>query len=314
MKTIILLTTILFAVILVSASLDTTAPTTKAELGEKLFFDPILSSDRTISCGSCHKPAQAFADTGAVSRGVGGRKGTRNSPSAMNLSLQKIFFWDGRKSNLEEQALEPISNPVEMNLPIAKAVARLRTSKSYNTWFKKIFDQSPSSKNLAEALAAFERTLETTDSPFDEWKFSGDTTAVSESAKRGFVLFNGKAKCITCHFGADLTTNEFRNIGLFDAKQLNDSGRFKISRKMEDVGRFKVPALRNIAVTFPYMHNGMFRTLDEVIDFYNDPSKIVPGAINRDTLFAKPLDLTAMEKSDLKEFLFSLTDRRFKKN
>jgi cytochrome c peroxidase len=313
MKTVIILTIILFAVILVSASIGPIDPADKAELGEKLFFDPILSSDRTISCGSCHQPNRAFADTGAVSLGVGGGRGLRNTPSAMNLSLQKVFFWDGRKSNLEEQALEPISNPVEMNLPIEKAVARLRASKKYSAWFKKIFNEGPYAHNLAEALAAFERTLETTNSPFDDWKFSGNASAVSESAKRGFVLFNGKAKCIKCHFGADLTTNEFRNIGLFDGKQLNDSGRFRISRKSEDIGRFKVPALRNISVTAPYMHNGMFKTLEEVIDFYNDPSKKVPAAINRDSLQSKPLDLTVMEKNDLKEFLLSLTDRRFKR-
>lgn len=313
MKTIIILAMILLGVIWVRASIDNGVPADKAGLGRELFFDPILSSDYSVSCASCHKPEHAFADNRKVSLGVKGRKGTRNTPSAMNLSLQKIFFWDGRRVTLEEQALEPIMNPAEMNLPIEKAITRLRASKKYRAWFQRIFEGEPSRENLAAALAAFERSLETIESPFDEWKFSGDTNAVSQSAKRGFLLFNGKANCIKCHFGADLTTHEFRNIGLFDGRELNDSGRSSISGKKEDIGKFKVPGLRNIAVTAPYMHNGMFKTLDEVIEFYNDPAKKVPGAINRDSLMAKPLELSVMEKNDLKEFLLALTDKRFQR-
>jgi cytochrome c peroxidase len=277
-----------------------------------LFFDSILSKDRTVSCASCHRPAYAFADTSAVSLGVKGRKGVRNTPTAMNVLLHQTFFWDGRAKSLEEQALAPIENPVEMNLPLEQAIARLKKSKMYNVYFKKIFGTEPTRENLGAAIAAFERTLETSDSPFDNWKFSDDPNAVSEEVKRGFILFNGKGKCVQCHFGADLTANEFRNIGLFDGKQLNDSGRMVVSGKKEDIGKFKTPSLRNVAITAPYMHNGMLKTLDDVIEFYNQTDKIVPHPINRETIVAKPLELTPQEKNDLKQFLISLTDKRFR--
>jgi cytochrome c peroxidase len=290
-----------------------TKPVNKATLGELLFSDPILSKDNTISCASCHKPAYAFADTSAVSGGVAGKKGARNTPTAMNLSLSRSFFWDGRSKTLEEQALGPIENLVEMNLPVDEAIYRLKNNKKYTEYFKEIFNSEPTKENLGAAIAAFERTLETSNSPFDNWKFSDDSTAVSNAVKRGFIVFNGKGKCIKCHFGADLTAQEFRNIGLFNGKNLNDSGRSVVSGKAEDIGKFKTSSLRNIAITAPYMHNGLFKTLEQVIDFYNDTKKIVPNAINKDTLLNKPLGLTRQEKKDLETFLISLTDKRFNK-
>lgn len=288
-------------------------PANKAELGEMLFSDPILSRDRTISCASCHKPAFAFADTAAVSLGVKGRTGVRNTPSAMNLSLQRSFFWDGRAKTLEEQVLAPIANPVEMDLPVHEAVRRLRNDKRYNRYFMRLFNSAPDSSNLAAAIAAFERTLETSNSAFDNWKFSDDAGAVSEAVKRGFTLFNGKGKCVKCHFGADFTANEFRNIGLFNGRELNDSGRAVISGNKEETGKFKTAGLRNVAITAPYMHNGMFRTLEEVIDFYNEPDRFVSQAIDRDTILARPLELSPQEKKDLVAFLAALTDKRFVK-
>jgi cytochrome c peroxidase len=312
MKKAIILSTIVIAIISIQASVMHKEPSDKAELGELLFFDSILSKDRTVSCASCHRPAYAFADTSAVSIGVKGRKGVRNTPTAMNVLLHQTFFWDGRAKSLEEQALAPIENPVEMNLPLDQAIARLKKNKKYSAYFKKIFGTEPTRENLGAAIAAFERTLETSDSPFDNWKFSDDPNAVSEEVKRGFVLFNGKGKCVLCHFGADLTANEFRNIGLFDGKQLNDSGHMVVSGKRDDIGKFKTPSLRNVAITAPYMHNGMLKTLDDVIEFYNHTEKIVANPINKDTILAKPLDLTPQEKHDLKEFLIALTDKRFK--
>jgi cytochrome c peroxidase len=287
--------------------------TNKEELGKLLFFDPVLSKDYTVSCASCHKPGYAFADTTAVSRGVARKKGSRNTPSAMNVSLLSSFFWDGRAADLEEQALAPIENVAEMNLPLQEALCRLKNNKRYYRLFEEAFDSEPTAKNLAEAIAAFERTLETSESPFDNWKFSDDANAVSDNVKRGFALFSGKGKCTSCHFGSNFTNNEFRNIGLFNAKNLKDSGRSLISGKKEDAGKFKTPGLRNVAITAPYMHNGMFKTLKQVIDFYNDPGKVVPNAINRDSLLAKPLGLTAQEKKDIEAFLFALTDKRFNK-
>jgi cytochrome c peroxidase len=310
MKKIVLVLTI--AVVCISlTSLINNEPHTKAELGKLLFFDPILSDDRTISCASCHIPGKAFADTLLVSTGVQGKKGTRNTPSAMNVAAQRSLFWDGRAKTLEEQALMPIENPLEMNLSVEAALIRLKEDAQYNKYFRDLYNSEPSRSSLANAIAAFERTLETSDSPFDNWKFSGDSSAISTDVKRGFDVFNTTGKCVKCHFGADFTTHEFRNIGLFNGKNLNDSGRIIVSGAIADIGKFKAAGLRNVAITAPYMHNGMFRTLKEVIEFYNDPEKVVPGAINRDSILSKPLNLTKQEKEDLEAFLLSLTDKRF---
>jgi cytochrome c peroxidase len=301
----------LIAMVTMAVAFINKEPASRAELGKLLFFDPILSKDRTISCASCHKPDFAFADTSAVSTGVGGKRGTRNSPTAMNVMLRRPFFWDGRAKTLEEQALAPIENPDEMDLHLDSAIQRLRDSRIYDDYFRKLFDSEPTRENLAAAIAAFERTLETSNSPFDRWKFYADSIAVSMTVKRGFEVFNGKGKCNKCHFGADFTQNDFRNIGLFNGKELKDSGRMVVSGKIEDIGKFKTPSLRNVSVTGPYMHNGMFTTLMQVIDFYNEPGKVVPNSINRDSLLAKPLGLTQAEKSDLEAFLLSLTDDKF---
>jgi cytochrome c peroxidase len=289
---------------------STNKASTAAQLGKLLFFDPILSRDFTISCASCHKPAFAFSDTSAVSMGVYGRTGSRNTPTVMNILLRKPFFWDGRAATLEEQSLMPIADHNEMDLSLEEAVQRLKQNAEYRNSFTSIFQHEPTPELLAKALAAFQRTLETSDSPFDRWQMLDDSTEITADIKKGLEIFNGKGKCVTCHFGSDFTRSEFRNIGLFDGRKLNDSGRYMITRDHNDLGKFKTPTLRNIALTGPYMHNGMFKSLDEVIDFYNEPGKIVPGAINRDSLMSRPLDLTQTEKQALKAFLLSLTDRQ----
>jgi cytochrome c peroxidase len=177
-----------------------------------------------------------------------------------------------------------------------------------------VYGKEPSTNLLADAIAAYENTLETSDSPFDNYMKGTDTTLFSESAKRGLSIFNVKGKCFDCHFGIDFTGGDrFKNIGLYNGKNLNDKGRFVISEKAEDIGSFKVPGLRNIAQTAPYMHNGMFKTLAEVIDYYNEPDKVVVNSINRDTLLKEPLNLTNQEKKDLENFLLSLSDKRFNK-
>ncbi len=286
-------------------------PVDEVTLGKLLFSDPILSKDKKVSCASCHRAEYAFADTSAVSIGVGGKKGIRNTQTAMNLRFDTSFFWDGRAKTLEEQALAPIANPDEMNLPVYVAVKRLKLNKKYNAYFKKIFNSEPTAEHLAKAIAAFERTLETSDSPFDNWKLFDDATAVSDAVKRGFIVFNEKGKCVKCHFGSDFTTHEFRNIGLFDGKKLNDSGRSVVTRNKDDIGKFKTPGLRNAAITAPYMHNGMLKTLKEVIEFYNETEKIVSNPINKDTILTNSLGLTSQEKKDLEAFLHSLTDKQF---
>lgn len=294
------------------AALSAGEPTEAVALGEKLFFDPILSADRTVSCASCHKPEFAFADDVAASRGIRGQLTGRNTPSAANMAGRLDFFWDGRASSLEEQALGPIQNEKEMGLPLAEAVARLNADPGYAAAFQKIFRGPATEKNLASAIAAFERTLETGNSPYDRF-IAGDDAALTDAAKRGRLLFIGRASCNNCHSGEDFTSDRHKNIGLFNGKELNDPGRSAITKNSEHLGLFKVPSLRNVGVTAPYMHNGMFATLREVVEYYNQPEKVVQGSLNRDKALDQPLHLTETEVSELVAFLEALTDDRFVK-
>lgn len=306
----ILLLVILVAII---SSYVTPHPiNTKAALGKKLFNDKILSQDQTISCASCHIPEYAFADTLAFSKGIEGRATKRNTPSVLNMKNRPYFFWDGRAATLEQQALMPIAHPDEMGLPIKQAVARLNASSEYRKLFLRIFKELPNSKNLGAAFAAFEHTLETDSSYFDA--YIDDLVVFTESEERGRKLFiSHKTKCFDCHRGPDFTDDQFKNIGLFDGNALNDSGRYLITRKKEDLGKFKTPGLRNISLTAPYMHNGMFQTLEEVVEYYNNPGAFVLNPINIDSTLSEPLSLSKQEKNDLVAFLKTLTDQRFKK-
>ena len=283
---------------------------TKAALGKKLFSEKILSLDSSVSCASCHKPAYAFADTAAFSTGINGKLTARNTPSVLNMKNRPHFFWDGRAVTLQEQSLMPIQNPDEMGLPIEEAVKRLNESKEYKNFFQKIFKQQPNAKNLSAAFAAYEQTLETVDSKFDDW--SNNIKKLSASEERGRQLFLGdKSKCFNCHRMEDFTTDEFKNIGLYNAKDLKDAGLYNITQKETDKGKFKTPGLRNIGVTAPYMHNGMFKTLEEVVEYYNHPEKFVKDAINIDDDLKQPLGLTEKEKKDLIAFLKTLTDKKY---
>jgi len=287
---------------------------TEKELGENLFFDPIVSRDSSISCAGCHKPEFAFADNVAFSRGISSHFTTRNTPSAMNQSDRNFYFWDGRSETLEHQAMGPVENPGEMDFPATLLVKRLMKNVKYKEAFLRVYSKLPSKELIAQAIASYERTLETSKSPFDKYMSGEDTTLFLESAKRGLTIFNNKGKCFDCHFGVDFTGNDqFRNIGLYNGKNLNDKGRITISRLEKDLGSFKIPGLRNIAQTSPYMHNGMFKTLREVIDYYNEPDKFVSNSLNRDSLLKKPLGLTETEKKDLEAFMMSLSDERFSK-
>lgn len=282
----------------------------EVKLGNMLFNDKILSNKQTISCASCHNPLFAFSDTVAFSKGDEGKNGKRNAPGITNLSDRSFFFFDGRASSLEEQALFPIADPLEMNLPIDKAVDRLNKSPKYVALFLKVYHEKPSAQNLGKALAAFERTLETVNSPWDNYA-KGNKKAVNAAVLRGRKVFNTKGKCFDCHSGVDFTNDEFRNIGLYNGNDLNDRGRADFTKKNEDVGKFKVPGLRNVGVTAPYMHNGMFKTLKEVLAYYNNPTTIVSGSINTDSLLVEPLNLTNAELEDLEAFLNALTDEQF---
>ena len=286
---------------------------TAVQLGEKLFHDPILSSDFSISCASCHKPAFAFADTQALSVGVGGKLGTRNTPSVMNVAMREHFFWDGRAATLEAQASGPIGNPLEMNLPFKQAVRRIRHHDGYRKLFWQVYRHLPDSVHIVKALAAFQRNLETFDTPNDRW-LNDLPNGMSNEQLRGRALFmSARTRCFDCHFTPDFTGDEFRNIGLFDGKTWNDSGRYVVTHNANDIGKFKVPGLRNVAVTAPYMHNDRFKTLREVIDYYSEPEKIVPTALNRDTLFPRQLNLTETEKQEVEAFLHALTDEQFRR-
>lgn len=294
----------------------TELPTTKITLGQQLFFDPILSLDQSVSCASCHKPEFAFADNKPFSPGVNDSLGTRNTPSVMNMASRPYFFHDGRAPSLEVQAVMPIENPLEMNLSFDEAVQRIKTNKLYTTLFKTIYNSEPNSNNITNALAEFQRSLESDGSaPHDLWVNDIDTTAMTVSQQRGRTIFlSDEFKCFDCHFGPDFTGDEFRNIGLYDESTLTDKGRYDVTKDSSDIGKFKVPGLRNVALTSPYMHNGMFQTLEEVVAYYSNPHDFVKQPINMDTLMVEPLNFSERQKEDLVNFLHALTDKNIPLN
>ncbi len=219
------------------------------------------------------------------------------------LSIGMIIFW--RYVSDKEPKDAPSLGRLLFFDPILSADSTISCASCH----KPNFAFADTSALSIGVLAAFERSQETINTPFDEWCRTGRESTISASAKKGYALFNGKGRCISCHFGTNFTTGDFRNIGLYDGVQLVDSGRAAITGNRADLGKFKVASLRNIALTAPYMHNGMFRTLREVIDYYDDPDKVVPHAQNRDPLLATPLHLSNEEKQELEDFLRSLTDR-----
>lgn len=280
-----------------------------ASLGGMLFNDVLLSKDFSVSCASCHKPEFAFADTVAFSVGINGQVGSRNTPSAMNVLARTALFWDGRASSLEEHALQPIANPKEMGLSIVEAIDRLRRHPVYPDLFERVYGKEPDSNLLANALAEFQRTLETTNTAWDRYAIYGED--IDPAVIRGKAIFDSEGMCLECHFTPDFTADEFFNIGIFNGEEFNDRGRFKVSGDSTDLGKFKVPGLRNVAITAPYMHNGMFKTLEEVLEFYNDTRSVVPNSINQDERLREPLGLSREEMQDVIAFLNALTDDRF---
>jgi cytochrome c peroxidase len=296
--------------LLASASWRRSLPETEVALGEALFFEKMLSTNGKISCASCHIPAFAFSDTTAFSRGWNGGLTTRNTPGLVSVSERAPLFWDGRSPNLEDQVMHPLTHPVEMGMTREKLHRVLNRDAFYVKAFLKVYGKNPDTELLARALAAYERSLDAYDAPFDRYMF-GDSNAISPAAIRGRQVFLDKGRCFECHFSPHFTIDDFRNIGLFDGRKLNDSGRYNATRDPADIGRFRVPGLRNVALTAPYMHNGMFRTLEEVVEYYDNPSRFVPDAIGRDTLLARPLGLTSSEKADLVAFMKSLTASRY---
>jgi cytochrome c peroxidase len=274
----------------------------RVSLGKRLFFDTQLSRTREVSCASCHLPDHAFADPRQFSIGVDGNVGTRNAPALVNLAYNTSFFWDGGAPTLEQQAIAPIINPLEMDMKIGDVVDRLAQDASYVDAFARAYDSPPSPGTLTRALAAFERTLVSGNSRYDRFQ-RGDRSALSAAEQRGMAIALGeRGECFHCHVGFNFTNNSFRNNGLYE--RYTDIGRARVTELDSDIGKFKVPTLRNVALTAPYMHDGSLPTLEDVVDHYSSGgfvSETVDPAI-------RPLDLTSDEKHDLVAFLRALTD------
>lgn len=240
-------------------------PTTpeKVELGKHLFFDPRLSGDNTMSCATCHLPEKAFADGRARGRGHEGKELTRNVPSLLNAGLYSSYLWDGRAKSLEEQALGPIEAPDEMNQDLDELVRELNAVPGYVEQFQQVFGTKVTRDGIAKALAAFQRTLGSRNSPLDRY-LAGDEDALSPEAQEGLRLFVGEAGCIRCHSGPVLSDGKFYRLGV----DYKDKGRGEVTQKKEDLYKFRTPSLRDVALTAPYMHDGSQRTLFEVVEFY----------------------------------------------
>jgi cytochrome c peroxidase len=302
----------------------------KVALGRRLYFEKRISGDGTVSCATCHDPEKGFADGRKVGEGISGKKGARNSPTVLNAVFNEFQFWDGRAPSLEEQAKGPMINPIEMGMSNHDAVVSvIAKDPTYVADFQKVFGRKPNIDDAVAAIATFERTVLSGDSNFDRF-MAGDKLAMSESAQRGWELWNGKARCNTCHpfAGAtpNFTDNKFHNIGvaakardfaglsrkaagIANLQELafhpdySELGRFITTQQPKDLGAFKTPGLRDIALTAPYMHDGSEPTLLSVVEFYDkggEPNPYLDGGVT-------PLKLTPAEKHDLVAFMEALT-------
>jgi cytochrome c peroxidase len=317
----------------------------KISLGQRLFFDRRLSVDGTVSCSTCHDPALAFTDRKPTSVGIKGRVGQRNAPTILNALYNKTQFWDGRVNTLVEQAALPIVNSVEMGHPnLDAAVAQIAAVGEYQQAFRVIFGRPPNGADLVRAIASYERTQLSFDSPFDHF-IAGDKNAIDDSAKRGWEIFNTSGRCNKCHALTETTRdvtnfidNDFHNIGIGiirhnvvalarQAEQLINSGdtsaidraaiqtdmsalgRFLITKKEKDIASFKTPNIRNVLVTGPYFHDGSQETLWDVIDHYNKGDGLQNPYLDEDI---QPLALTENDIDDLVAFMASLTSPNYK--
>ena len=291
----------------------------KIALGQRLFSERLLSRDRTLACVNCHDPQRAFTDSRPVAIGVRGQVGTRSAPTLVNRGYGRSHFWDGRAPTLEAQVVEPIANPKELDLTIDEAVGRLTRTRAYGDQFEAAFGRPVNAQDLARALASYVRTITSGNAPLDRY-MNGERDALSEPERAGLAIFRGKGNCTTCHVGPTLSDEQFHNTGVAWrgagraaggapapleekwAGVFTDEGRAAITGRPEDRGAFKTPTLREIARTAPYMHDGTFSTLEEVVDFYNR------GGNKNPFLDAelRPLGLSDQEKQALLAFLRSL--------
>jgi cytochrome c peroxidase len=281
-------------------------------LGRKLFYDKRLSNDGTMACATCHKQENGFDDFRQFSQGTNGAFGDRNAMPIINLGWAKAFFWDGRRETMEGQAHDPVTNPIEMANNWPEVVKRVQADAQYPSLFFKAFGTKTVDSNLVvKAIAQFERTMVSFNTKFDKYFYLNDATALNDAEQRGLMLFTGDALCNTCHMMNTLfTDHQFRNNGL-DVNPV-DPGLMKFNSNVADRGKFKVPGLRNIAHTAPYMHDGRFATLEDVVNFYS--GNVKQGSPNLDehmVPFGNGLNLSAQEKSDLVAFLKSLSDQEF---
>ena len=326
----------------------------KVKLGDKLFNDTRFSSTGKVSCGTCHSPAKAFTDSPLrTSEGINKLTGTRNAPTVINAAYMTRQFWDGRSPDLEDQAKHPFLNPVEMGLknhePILKIV---RTDPAYVQAFKSVFGKSGDQvtiKEVTQAIASFERTVISGDSPFDRWYFAGDKKAMTPQQVRGFNVFVGQGRCVSCHVveqtQALFTDSRFHNIGIginqvqqdvprlageflkakaqgkdvdvavLTDKKTSELGRFAVTDQFDEMGAFKTPTLRNIAATAPYMHDGSLKTLKDVVVHYNNGGVTKKGDKVNDFLSGgiRPLELSDQQINDLVAFMEALTSPQYAK-
>ncbi|MCB0218913.1 MAG: c-type cytochrome [Chrysiogenetes bacterium] len=274
----------------------------KVELGRLLYFDARTSRDGTVSCATCHHPDTGWTDKGPTSTGIGGQKGTRRAPPSFNRLFSTLQFWDGRAASVEEQAKGPIENPIEHGMTHADLEARFSKIPEYGPLFEKAFGTSEVTiDRFAKAVASFERTIISGNSPFDKWQ-AGDESAVSEEAKRGHQVYLAEGRCAICHSGANFTNEQFHNLGVGMNKEKPDLGRYEVTKAEKDKGAFKTPTLRNLSSRAPYMHDGSEPTLESVVELYNR------GGNKNDHLdpLITPLNLTEQQKSDLIAFMKSL--------
>lgn len=278
----------------------------KIALGEALFNDPIVSSDSTVSCATCHKQQFAFADNKPVSFGVNGKKGFRNSPSLTNVVYNKTFFHDGGIFSLDLVFEGPVMDSLEMNNSYPYLMDKLNASPKYQKMFQEVYGKGATPKNFTDAMLAFHYTFISGNSKYDKFHFQGDSSALNASEIRGMSLFNSdKTNCSKCHSDFNFTNEGFYNIGQYEVYP--DPGRYRISINPLDKGKFRVPSLRNVEYTAPYMHDGNVQTLEEVVEHFNSGGKVHQ---NKSELI-KPLNLTAQEKTDLVNFLKALSDEEF---
>jgi cytochrome c peroxidase len=281
----------------------------KIALGKALFFDKRLSINDSISCSSCHLPEYAFTDRKKVSVGVYGRQTERNSPSILNAAFLPTVMFDAHLPTLEMQVIVPIQEHVEMGMNMRELIMKLRAIPTYQKAAKDIFNRDFDPWVLTRSIAAFERSLLSQNSRFDQYYYGGNRSVLTKEEKLGWKLFSEKLYCIQCHPAPHFTNFQAENNGVFKPSDA-DKGKFRIANDSSQIGKFKTPSLRNIALTFPYMHNGSFQTLEDVINHYATDS----SNYKTKSSIIQPFTLSKEEKLALIQFLFTLTDTTYRES